>query len=135
TNNDGGTATAADFNLCAAGSPNAGRDFCSQTASPIFHDVFAGSTYTMSETGPAGYSSTGIWSCDGGTFTGPNQISVPLGGHVTCTIVNTDDTPQLKLVKSVANNDGGTATAADFNLCAAAAGNPLSRNFCSQTAS
>jgi len=41
---------------------------------------------------------------------------------VTCTIVNTDDTPQLKLVKQVTNNDGGTATAADFNLCAA--GNP-----------
>ena len=110
-NNDGGTATAADYNLSAAASGESlGRNFSSQTATPTFHNVSGGSQYTLTESpNPGtGYSSTGIWSCDGGTFTGPNKITVPLGGSVTCTIVNTDNTPQLKLVKDVQNNDGGT---------------------------
>ena len=130
TNNDGGTATAANFNLTATGSS---RTFSSQTASPTFHDVTAGVTYTLSETGPAGYTG-GAWSCDGGTQVGAT-IQVPLGGQVTCSITNTDDVPQLKLVKVVDADDGGQATPASFNLSAAAAGDPLGRNFSSQTAS
>ena len=62
------------------------------------------------------------------------KVTVPLGGAVTCTIVNTDNTPQLKLVKDVQNNDGGTATAADYNLSATAAAPNDGRNFSSQTA-
>src|SRR5262249_15838243 len=61
---------------------------------------------------------TGVWSCDGGTFVAPNKVTVALGAQVTCTIVNTDDTPKLKLVKDVQNDDGGTKTAADWNLTA-----------------
>jgi hypothetical protein len=127
--NDGGTATAASFELAANGSS---RSFTSQTASPVFHDVTAGVTYTLSETGPAGYTAS-AWVCTG---TGANQqgatVSVALGGYVTCTITNTDNTPTLKLVKHVF---GGSATAASFNLTATAPGNPLGRNFGSQTAS
>ena len=37
-----------------------------------------------------------------------NSITVALGADVTCTIVNTDDTPTLTLVKTVTNDDGGT---------------------------
>ena len=59
---------------------------------------------------------------------------MPLGGQVTCTIVNADDTPKLKLVKEVRNNDGGTKTAADWNLTATAAAPNAGRNFASQTA-
>ena len=36
-----------------------------------------------------------------------NAVTVALGAQVTCTITNTDNTPQLKLVKDVINNDGG----------------------------
>ena len=53
---------------------------------------------------------------------------------MTCTITNTDNTPTLKLVKVVTNNDGGTATAADFTLSAVSAGADASRNFTSATA-
>ena len=138
-NNDGGSKTAADWNLsAAAGAPNDGRNFSSQTASPTFHNVLGGVEYTLSENpnAGAGYSSTGIWSCTGGgTFVSPNKITVPLGGAVTCTIVNTDDTPTLKLVKDVQNNDGGSKTAADWNLSAAAGAPNGGRNFSSQTAS
>ena len=65
--------------------------------------MFGGIEYTLSEdpNAGAGYSTTGVWSCDGGTFVAPNKITVPLGGAVTCTIINTDDTPTLKLVKDV----------------------------------
>jgi hypothetical protein len=136
TNNDGGTAVADDWTLSAtAGAPNAGRNFSNLGGSGVFQDVFAGVSYALAENpNPGtGYSSTGEWSCTGGTLNGAkNAVTVPLGASVTCTITNTDDTPQLKLVKVV---NGGSATAADFDLSAAAPGNPLSRNFHSQTAS
>src|SRR5437763_16258813 len=44
-------------------------------------------------------SSAGAWSCNGGTQSGAT-ISVPLGGAVTCTLTNDDDSPSLKLVKT-----------------------------------
>ena len=75
-NNDGGTATAANYNLTAtAAAPNDGRNFSSQTATPTFHTVFGGAQYTLAESpNPGtGYSTTGIWSCDGGTWTRPNE--------------------------------------------------------------
>ena len=112
-NNDGGTAGPADFNLKADGTS---RSFASKTATPAFHDVTAGVSYTLSEDPVTGYTA-GTWSCTGtGGSQSGSTISVALGGSVTCTIHNTDDTPQLKLVKVVDNNDGGTAGPADFNL-------------------
>ena len=124
TANDGGTATAADFNLGALGTS---RSFFSQTATPVFHDVTAGVVYDLSESGPAGYSAS-AWSCDFGTQVGAT-ISVPLGVDVTCTITNTDNTPQLRLVKSVLNNDGGTNDADDWSLSATAEAPNAGRNF------
>ena len=134
TNNDGGDADAADFELSAdADGDPLGRNFTSQTLTPAFHSVSAGAVYDLSEDGPAGYTAS-AWSClgTGGTQVGAT-IEVALGGSVTCTITNTDDTPQLKLVKVVTNNDGGDADAADFELSADADGDPLGRNFTSQT--
>ena len=73
--------------------------------------------------GPAGYSSTNVWSCTGdGTFASPDKITVPAGGSATCTIVNDDIAPQLKLVKVVTNDDGGTAVANDWDLTASGSG-------------
>jgi hypothetical protein len=136
SNNDGGTAVADDWTLSAtAGGPNAGRNFSNLGGSGVFEDVFAGVSYALAENpNPGtGYSSTGEWTCTGGTLNGAkNAVTVPLGASVTCTITNTDDTATLKLVK---NGSGGSATAADFNLTATAAGNPLGRTFSSQTAS
>ena len=49
---------------------------------------------------------------------------------MTCTIHNTDNTPTLKLVKIVDNNDGGTAVANAWTLSAdTAAVGFLDRNF------
>ena len=59
---------------------------------------------------------------------------MPLGADVTCTITNTDNTPTLKLVKVVTNNDGGTAVADDWTLSATAAAPNDGRNFNSRAA-
>jgi hypothetical protein len=110
TNNNGGTAVATDFTLSAAGpTPISG-------AGGADRDVDAG-TYTLSETNVAGYTA-GSWSCSGGSFTAPNKLALALGQSATCTINNDDRSAHLKLVKTVTNNNGGTAVATDFTLSA-----------------
>ncbi|EWT03680.1 hypothetical protein N865_08770 [Intrasporangium oryzae NRRL B-24470] len=111
TNDNGGTAKATDFTLSAAGpTPISG-------AGGAESDVNAGS-YTLSETNLPGYTA-GSWSCTGGTFTGPDKIALALGESATCTINNNDQTAHLKIVKTVTNDNGGTAKATDFTLSAA----------------
>ena len=135
TTDDGGTATAADFTLAADASTGSDlRDFTSKTATPIFHNVFGGVAYDLSESGPAGYTA-GSWSCTGGTMNAAHtQVTVALGGSATCDITNDDQVAQLKLVKHVTTDDGGTATAADFTLAADASTGSDLRDFTSKTA-
>ena len=68
--------------------------------------------------GPAGYTAS-AWGCTGtgGSLSGSN-ITLALGASVTCTITNNDQTAHLKLVKSVVNDNGGTATASNWTLSA-----------------
>ena len=132
-NNDGGTGVANNWTLSAAAdAPDNGRNFSNLGGSGIFQNVFAGTSYALSENPNAGtgYSTTGEWSCDGGTLNAAkNAVTLALGNQVTCTITNTDDTPRLKLVKVVDNNDGGAAVADSFTLYATAAVPDDSRNF------
>ena len=53
----------------------------------------------------------------GGTLVG-SVVTVGLGGQATCTITNNDIAPKLHLRKVVVNDNGGTATVADFPLSA-----------------
>jgi uncharacterized repeat protein (TIGR01451 family) len=111
TNDNGGTAVAADWTLSAGGpTPISGAGGASSDAS------FSAGTYSLSESGPGGYSAS-AWSCVGGTQTG-NSIALALGESATCTITNDDDLPGLTLVKNVTNDNGGTAIAADWTLSA-----------------
>ena len=71
---------------------------------------------------------TGEWSCTAGTFDAPTRRPRAPRTDVTCTIVNTDDTPTLTLVKTVTNDDGGTTMAADYDLTATAASGRRPRN-------
>ena len=103
TNDNGGLKTADDWTLsAAAAAPNAGRNFNNLGGSGTFKDVFADAVYTLSENpNPgAGYSTTGVWSCDGGTFVSPNKITVPLGTDVTCTIINDDKPGTIVIIKN-----------------------------------
>jgi hypothetical protein len=127
TNDNGGTAGPADFTLAAtaSGEADGSRDFTSASADPVGRPVFGGVEYTLSETGPAGYSA-GAWSCDSTndqtdqpTFVQDGStVTLEIGEHVTCTIVNNDIPPVLQLRKVVVNDNGGTAVAADFALAA-----------------
>ena len=49
------------------------------------------------------------WSCTGGTLTGTQPSSVANGANAICTINNNDQPAQLTLVKTVTNDNGGTA--------------------------
>ena len=46
-------------------------------------------------------------------------VIVPTGGNATCTINNNDQPAQLTLVKTVTNDNGGTAVPTDWTLTAA----------------
>ncbi len=67
--------------------------------------------------GPAGYAAS-AWSCVGGTQTGAS-IALALGQSATCTINNNDIPAQLTLVKTVTNDNGGTAAPTAWTLSAA----------------
>src|SRR5206468_1635682 len=124
TNNDGGTKVANDFTLAAAAaSPKDRQNSHNHSSHDQISNVFSAAKKTLTENpNPGtGYSTTGIWSCDCVTFDTPNTNTYHLSLHVALPIFNTDNTPQLKLVKTVTNNDGGTKVANDFTLAAAAA--------------
>ena len=108
-NDNGGTATDQDFTLTANGT---GTNDLSGT-SPV--DSGAGlkaDTWALAESGPAGYTAS-AWVCVGGTQSGSN-LTLALGESATCTITNDDQQATLKLVKTVINDNGGSAVANDF---------------------
>src|SRR5206468_2648291 len=63
--------------------------------------------YPVSETGPSGYAASLSADCD---------ASIAIGETKTCTITNDDIAPTIKVVKHVVNDNGGTATAANWSL-------------------
>ena len=116
TNANGGTAVPADFNLRAAGPTPIGG--ASGTPAVTTAAVGAG-TYTLSEDNLPGYVA-GTYSCviNGGAAVSSNHVTLANGDSAVCTINNTDQPVSLTLVKQVVNDDGGTATPADFALTA-----------------
>jgi len=112
TNDNGGTAVAADWTLSAAGpTPLSGAG--GVAATPVSAGV-----YILSESaGPAGYTA-GAWSCSAGTLT-DSSLVLGLGETSVCTIVNDDDAAGLTLNKTVLNDSGGTAVSTDWTLNAA----------------
>jgi Prealbumin-like fold domain len=113
TNDNGGTAAVSAFTLTATGPTTITG--ASGAVAVTSASVSAG-TYVLSETGPAGYTA-GAWSCTAGTLTGSSLVLTP-GQTSTCTINNNDISPRLTLVKTVTNDNGGTATVSAFTLTA-----------------
>ncbi|MBA2279038.1 hypothetical protein H0V99_01165, partial [Candidatus Saccharibacteria bacterium] len=72
----------------------------------------AGIAYTLSESGPSGYTSS-AWSCDGGSLDG-SVLTLGLNQDVICTITNNDQAAELILVKNVINDNGGNETQSAF---------------------
>lgn len=107
--------------------------------SGTFQPIWAGVEYTLAEDGPGGYS-PGDWYCTGldreraaraeqRQLNDGDKLTVYPGDRVTCTITNTRDYAELKLVKQVAS---GSAPADAFTLSAAAAAPDNDLNFSNQ---
>ena len=110
TNDNGGTALATAWTLTANGTGS--NDLSGSTPVDSGTGLLA-DTWTLSESGPAGYAKSD-WVCEGGTYAkvaGVETIQVGIGGSATCTITNNDVPPQLHLRKVVTNDNGGTALA------------------------
>lgn len=114
TNDNGGTATASAWTLSAIGDGGiSGTGTVGPTA------VKSNVAYTLSESGPAGYTA-GAWNCVGGTMgVSAPTITLSEGESAVCTITNNDNAPSLKLIKSI---DYGPKYPVDWNLSATATG-------------
>jgi hypothetical protein len=110
TNDNGGAKTPSDWTLTASGIGG----FSDGGDSATFHNVNANTSYALSESVVAGYSS-GSWSCNGGTLVS-NNITLGLATNVTCTIVNNDQPGTLIVKKIVINDNGGTAATSSFSF-------------------
>ena len=113
-NGDGiGSATPSDFVLTADGG-EAGTLTGNDTGNGVVSGpTFKAGTYTLSETGPAGYSTGNGWSCEGAGVEN-NQIHLSINQTAVCTITNTAQPGTLHVIKHVINDNDGTKTASDF---------------------
>ncbi|MBE7434877.1 MAG: sortase [Anaerolineales bacterium] len=122
-NDNGGTALDNAWTLSANG-PSAISGVEGDAA--ITNVTVIAGDYTLSESGgPAGYGTTGIWSCSGfvgGSQTDDDQITLASGDSVTCIITNDDIAPTLTLDKILTNDNGGATVESDWILTAT--GNP-----------
>ncbi|WP_281354862.1 hypothetical protein [Chelativorans xinjiangense] len=117
TNDNGGSAAPADFTLVATGPTSIQGAHGSQTVTNA--EVSAGS-YTLSEAnGPNGYTASPYICAVNGAAAVADQITLASGDQAVCTVTNDDQPATLTLQVTVQNDNGGTATDADFTLRAA----------------
>ncbi|MBF0458818.1 MAG: hypothetical protein HQK99_13090 [Nitrospirae bacterium] len=113
-----GTATVGQFMLTATGNSATGPTVISGV-SPVAATNAPPGVYTLTETGPTGY--TSAYNCSGGGTLVGNRLTTTAadaGKTITCTITNTyspGGATNLGLLKTVT---GGTATAGQFTLTA-----------------
>src|SRR6266545_396508 len=105
-NDNGGTAVASAFTMSVTGSSPSPASFAG-AESPGTTVTLSPGSYSVSETGPSGYSSSFSADCSG---------SIAAGQTKTCTVTNDDQAATLIVIKHVINDNGGTVTAADFTL-------------------
>src|SRR5256714_3839433 len=106
-NDNGGSATASQFTMTINGvTATGGNSFPGAESPGTTREVTAGS-YTVTETGPSGYTATASADCSG---------SIALGQTKSCTITNDDKPAHLVVIKHVINDNGGSATASQFTM-------------------
>jgi hypothetical protein len=104
-NDNGGTAVASNFTLDSGGANDTPDDFAGDEAGTSV-TLDAGS-YSVSETGPSGYTRSDSADCAG---------TIANGETKTCTVTNDDQAATLIVIKHVINDNGGIAVASDFTL-------------------
>jgi uncharacterized repeat protein (TIGR01451 family) len=110
-NDNGGEAVLSDFILKADGTGSNDLSGTSPVSSGDIYGTLKADTFTLSETGPAGYAA-GAWVCIGGTQVG-NQITIKNNEEATCTITNDDIAPTLSINKVCLPSSNGLER---FNL-------------------
>ncbi|KKQ92426.1 MAG: hypothetical protein UU16_C0006G0028 [Candidatus Woesebacteria bacterium GW2011_GWA2_40_7] len=100
-NDDGGTKEITDFPLFVN----------STSVKSGVQNGFNADSYTVSETGISGYTSTISGDC-----TANGSVTLAVGDVKSCVITNDDIAPRLTLVKTVVNDNGGDKVVSDFIL-------------------
>ena len=106
-NDNGGTATASNFTMTIGGVTAVGGNSFAGAENPGTDKTLSSlGAYTVTEGAMAGYTQTSASADCSGT--------IAQGETKTCTITNDDIAPTLTLVKTVINDNGGTAVTTDF---------------------
>ena len=109
-NDNGGTKHASDFTMTITGVvATGGNTFPGQESPGTDKEVTPGS-YSVTETGPAGYTASFSAGCSGTIAAGDTQ------DHPTCTVTNDDQPAHLIVIKHVVNANGGKAKASNFSM-------------------
>ena len=116
TNDNGGSAAATAWTLTASG-PTALTGLTGTAA--VDKDVNAGAYMLAEAGGPSGYTAS-LYSCvvNSGAPVVSNSLTLALGDNAVCTINNDDKAAHLQLVKTVTNDNGGSAAATAWTLTA-----------------
>ncbi|HXF97673.1 MAG TPA: hypothetical protein VNJ46_03555 [Gaiellaceae bacterium] len=109
-NDNGGTAQPSAWTLRASGPTG----FSGAGPSVSSGASFDAGSYDLSESGPAGYEASD-WECSDGQADA-DTVNVGLGEEITCTITNDDRPATLVVVKTVVNDNGGTAVSSDWTM-------------------
>jgi hypothetical protein len=107
-NDNGGSASAADFTMSVTGTSPSPSSFPG-AESPGTTVTLGPGSYNVTETGPSGYT---------GSFSADCSGTIAAGETKTCTVTNDDvlTTGTLHVIKHVVNDNGGSANAANFTL-------------------
>lgn len=121
----GGTAVASDFYFTVSPAINgiSRYDIAPGATSVTIPEVNPDGQFVVTEHGPSGYVMTAgmgtgcvLTSLANGTMTATVVAGRPSPTNATCTFTNTWQTGQLKVIKDVINDNGGTKTYADFHF-------------------
>jgi len=104
---NGGSATASQFTMTINGVTATGGNSFPGAESPGTNKEVTPGSYSVTETGPAGYTATFSSACSGTIATGETK---------TCTVTNDDKPAHLTVIKHVINNNSGKATASQFTM-------------------
>ncbi|HYK19534.1 MAG TPA: hypothetical protein VEV42_02295, partial [Pyrinomonadaceae bacterium] len=106
-NDNGGTKVAGDFTTTISGVSTANPSAPGAEAPGVDNTLTSVGSYSVDEGAHSGYDKTLSTDCSG---------TIALGETKTCTITNNDQAAHLIVIKHVINDNGGTATAANFTL-------------------
>jgi hypothetical protein len=106
-NDDGGSKAASDFHMTVNGTNVAPSPTFNGAESPGTTVSLSAGSYSVTESGPSGYTESDSADCSG---------TIANGVTKTCTITNNDKPGSLTVIKHVINDNGGTKHANDFTM-------------------